>query len=97
LKRNLRSPLSQAVAAAGLLLLILAFTGAPASAQAPPIAETDLQYDLLLQDLGRRDCPERRGTRKTGMKPGIQQTNCGASRHAARSGPSREVNCGGQS
>jgi len=39
----------------GLLLLILAFTGFPAAAQAPPTAEADLQYDLLLQDLGRRE------------------------------------------
>lgn len=55
MKRYLRSHLSQAVAAAGLLLLILAFTGAPATAEDPPITEADLQYDLLLQDLGRRD------------------------------------------
>ncbi len=58
MKRYLRSPLSQALAAVGLLLPILAFTGAPASAEDPPIAESDLQYALLLQDLGRRDCSE---------------------------------------
>ncbi len=55
MKRYSRSPLGQAVAAAGLLLVILAFTGFPAAAEAPPIAETDLQYDLLLQDIGRRE------------------------------------------
>ncbi len=55
MKRYSRSPLLPAAAAIGLLLLMLAFTGTLATAEDPSTAEAGLQYDLLLQDLGRRE------------------------------------------
>ncbi len=70
MKRNLRSPLRPTMACMGLLLVILTFTGLPAAAQVPPIAEADLQYDLLLQDLGRRD-----GNVELGVFGGVVASN----------------------
>ncbi|MBL7648986.1 MAG: PD40 domain-containing protein [Candidatus Hydrogenedentes bacterium] len=55
MKRYSRSPLRPTLACMGLLLVISSFTGAPATAEDPPIAEADLQYELLLQNLGRRE------------------------------------------